>query len=146
MRRAVFYGMPTPRAEPIVAAIVNTSPDIVDMLRRALEPAGIVAVSVLSHQIREGAVDVDVFLTQHDPHVVVYDIAPPYDGNWNLFRHLSGRPGMRGRSIVLTSTNARQVEQLAGRDLRIYEIVGKPYDLDQVVQAVREAARSRLVD
>jgi hypothetical protein len=32
------------RTEPIVAAIFNTSPDIVDMMRRAFEPAGIVTV------------------------------------------------------------------------------------------------------
>ena len=129
---------------PSVAAIFNTSPDIVDLLRRALEPAGIVTVSALTHQIREGAVDLESFLKQHDPEVVVYDLAPPYDANWNLFQHLCRLPSMRGRNIVLTSMNARHVEQLAGKDHRIYEIVGKPYDLDQIVQAVREATRSRL--
>lgn len=127
----------------MVAAVFNTSPDIIDLLRHAFEPAGIVTVSVLSHQIREGVVDVEGFLRQHDPSVVVYDIAPPYEANWQLFQHISGMDVMRKRPIVLTSINTRHVEKLAGRGEQIYEVVGKPVDLDQIVRAVKEAARSR---
>jgi CheY-like chemotaxis protein len=130
---------------PLVAAIFNTSPDIIDLIRRALEPAGIVAVSVMTHQIREGVVDVEGFLRQHNPQVVIYDIAPPYDANWQLFQHISEMDVMRERHIVLTSTNARHVERLAGRHERVYEIVGKPLDLDQIVTAVKEAAHARPV-
>src|SRR3954466_3723360 len=107
-------------ADSVVAAIFNSSPDIVDMLRRAFEPAGIVTVSVLTHQIREGVVDIDAFLRQHNPNVIVYDIAPPYDANWQLFRHVCGMDAMRGRKVVITSTNARHVEELVGRDETIY--------------------------
>jgi len=128
---------------PLVVAVFNTSPDIIDMLRRAFDPAGIVVVTLLTYQIREGAVDVEHFLEQHDPQVIVYDIAPPYDANWALFRHLRELPAMHGRRIVLTSINRRQVEKLAGRDETIYEIVGKPLDLNRVVRAVKEAARQR---
>src|SRR5688500_15965242 len=98
----------------LVAAVINTSPDVVDLLRRALEPAGFVAVSALTHEIREGRLDFDRFLTQHNPTVVVYDIAPPYDANWQLFQHVSDLDAMRGRKIVLTSTNPRHVEELSG--------------------------------
>src|SRR4051812_38995275 len=135
----------SPERRPIVAAIFNTSPDIIDLLRRAVEPAGIVAVSVMTHQIREGAVDIEAFLQQHDPQVVIYDIAPPYDANWQLFKHISEMNAMRDRQIVLTSSNAHQVERLAGRHEKIYEIVGKPLDLDQIVKAVKEAAHARRV-
>jgi CheY-like chemotaxis protein len=128
---------------PTVAAIFNTSPDIIDLLRRAFEPAGIVVVSLLTHQIREGMVDAEAFLRQHDPSVVVYDIAPPYDANWHLFQHICRMEPMRTRPIVLTSTNSRRVEELAGREERIYEVVGKPLDLDEIVRAVKEAARAR---
>src|SRR5690242_19370360 len=113
---------------PTVSAVFNTSPDIVDLLRRALEPAGIVTVSLLTFQIREGIVDVERFLVQHDPDVIVYDIAPPYDANWQLFQHIRRMEAMRNRPVVLTSINPRHVEKLAGRDHRIYEVVGKPLD------------------
>lgn len=128
---------------PSVVAIFNTSPDIVNLLRRALEPTGFVTISALTHQIREGAVDVERFLQQHDPVVVVYDIAPPYDLNWQLYQHIRRVEGMRERRVVLTSTNAAHVEQYLGANDRVYEVVGKPYDLDQIVRAVKEAARWR---
>jgi DNA-binding response OmpR family regulator len=128
---------------PLVVAVFNTSPDIIDMLRRAFEPAGIVVVTLLTYQIREGGVDIEHFLSQHDPHVIVYDIAPPYDANWALFLHIRRLQAMQGRRIVLTSINRKHVEKLAGRDETIYEIVGKPLDLNRLVHAVKEASRQR---
>jgi DNA-binding NtrC family response regulator len=126
-----------------VAAVVNSSPDIVDMLRTALEPAGIVVVSALTFDIRDGRIDFERFLQQHDPTVIVYDIAPPYQANWQLFQHLCRMREMQSRQFVLTSTNPRHVEGLAGSHQRVYEIVGKPFDLDQIVRAVKEAAKAR---
>jgi len=132
-----------PRRKPLVAAVFNTSPDLIDMLRRAFEPAGIVVVTLLTFDIREGKVDLEQFLRQHDPRVVVYDIAPPYDANWNLFLHIRQLQVMAGRPIILTSINPRHVEKLAGRDETIYEVVGKPLDLHRLIHAVKEASRQR---
>ncbi len=126
-----------------MAAVFNTSPDLIELVRRAFEPAGIVVVSVLTFQIREAVVDLENFLRQHNPDVVVYDVAPPYDANWQLFLHIRSLDAMQGRKIVLTSINKKHVEKLAGRDETIYEIVGKPYDLNRLVHAVKEAARQR---
>jgi hypothetical protein len=44
---------------------------------------------------------------------------------------------------VLTTTNAAQVQKIAGADEHLHEIVGKPYDLGEVVRAVKEAVRQR---
>lgn len=129
--------------EPPVVAVINSTPDIVDMLRIAIEQAGVVVVSALTFEIRDGEVDLDHFVGQHQPRVIVYDIAPPYEANWNLFMHISAMPVMDGRQFVVTSTNATHVERLAGPQHHVYEIIGKPYDLGQVVQAVREAVRAR---
>src|SRR3954471_4242124 len=113
----------------LVAAVFNTSPDIVDLLRQALEPAGIVAVSVMTHQIREGAVNVEAFLQQHNPQVVVYDIAPPYEANWHLFQHICEMDAMRDRQVVLASTNAQHAERLGARKRKIFKVIGKPRGL-----------------
>jgi CheY-like chemotaxis protein len=130
-------------AGPIVAAIFNTSPDVVDTLRRAMEPAGIVVVSTLTFQVREGLVDIERLIRQHDPHVIVYDVAPPYDANWQLFEHMRALPAMRDRPLVITSPNAARVQDLAKRDQQVYEVVGKSDDLDRIVRAVKEASRVR---
>jgi DNA-binding response OmpR family regulator len=132
-----------PLRRPLVVALFNTSPDLIDLVRSAFEPAGIVVVSLLTFQIREGGVDLKNFLAHNDPDVVVYDIAPPYDANWHLFQHIRSVDSMKNRKVVLTSTNKKHVEKLAGRDETIYEIVGKPYDLGRLVRAVKEAARQR---
>jgi DNA-binding response OmpR family regulator len=129
--------------KPLVAAVFNTSPDLIDLVRRAFEPAGIVVISLLTYQIREGGVDLEQFLSHNNPKVVVYDIAPPYDANWALFQHIRSLRAMRGRKVVLTSINKKHVDKLAGRDETIYEIVGKPLDLNRLVHAVKEAARQR---
>ena len=130
--------------KPPVVAIINTSQDVVEMLRVALEFAGIVAVSAYSHQIRDGAVDIEAFMRQHDPRVVLYDIAPPYTSNWLLFQHLVGLPAFAGRPLVLTTTNKKHVDELASASkLRIFEIIGTPYNLSELVEEVRQALRSR---
>lgn len=98
---------------PTVAAVLNTSADVVDLLRRSLEQAGIVTVTGFTHEIRDGAIDFDAFIGQHNPDLIVYDIAPPYDANWRLFQHLSRRPVATGRQFVLTATNAAHVENLS---------------------------------
>lgn len=87
--------------------------------------------------------DFESFIRQHDPKVVVYDIAPPYEANFKLFQHLRAMPTVAGRQFVVTTTNKAQVEKLVGRDYRVYEIIGKPTDLDQIVRAVKEASRAR---
>ena len=126
-----------------VVAVINSTPDIVDVLRIAIEQAGLVVVSALTHEIRDGAVDVEDLVDQHQPRVIVYDIAPPYEANWRLFQHIAEMPVMANRQFVITSTNARHVEGLAGPQQHVYEIVGKPFDLGQIVQAVKEALRVR---
>ena len=70
---------------PPVVAVINSSRDVVDMLRIAMEDAGLVAVTALTDQIRDGEVDLERLVQHHDPSVVLYDIAPPYDANWRLF-------------------------------------------------------------
>jgi CheY-like chemotaxis protein len=129
---------------PDVVAVINTSPDVVDMLRLTLEHAGIAVVSAMTWEVRDGEVDLERLMQQHRPKVVVYDIAPPYENNWLLFRHIRSMDAMNDVHFVLTSTNSRQVEQFAkGEAQRIYEIVGKTFDLGAVVDAVREAMKAR---
>ena len=131
-------------AEPSnVVAVINSTTDIVDLLRIAMEQAGLVVVSALTPEIREGYVDLEQLMKQHEPKVIAYDIAPPYEANWNLFQHVAKMPVMQGRQFVITSTNARHVERLASPQDHIYEIVGKSDDIGRIVQAVKEALRVR---
>lgn len=127
-----------PSRVPVVA-IFNTSPDTVELLRVVLQEAGFVVVSAFTFDIRDGRVDLARFLDQTRPSAVIYDIAPPYDANWALFQTLRANSPLQQYRYVVTSTNAPYVQRLAGH-VQVHEVIGKPYDLDQIVQAARAAA------
>jgi hypothetical protein len=51
---------------------------------------------------------------------------------------------MEGRGLVLTTTNKKRLDETVGMDSEAFEIVGKPYDLHQIKNAIA-AARKRAV-
>lgn len=108
----------------------------------AIEQAGLVVVSTHVDAVRRGDSSLMDFVQEHDPDVVLYDLVPPYDRGWRFLEHLR-ETSMRGRRFVITSTNPKRAAELAGTSEDIYEIIGKPYDIDLIVDAVREASRSR---
>lgn len=125
-----------------VVALFNGNPDVLALVGRLLASAGFEVVSALIPDVRDGRLDVNRMMAQHEPAVVVYDIAAPYEENWAMLHQLRAT-AMRDRRFVITSANPARVERLAGRDERIFEIVDQPLDLDNIVHAVKEAARAR---
>jgi CheY-like chemotaxis protein len=96
-------------------------------------------VSAHLDDIKRGDVDIEAFMRQHRPAVIVYDIPPPYDRHWTFMIHMRNMPDVRGIPFVVTSTNERRLREIVETDTEVYEIVGKPYDLDQIVNAVDAA-------
>lgn len=124
---------------PPVVAVFNTSPDTVEMLRIVLEQAGFVVMGLYTYEARDGKIDLESMMRQHEPDVVIYDIAPPYDKNWREFQHLCAMPSMAKRKFVLTTTNERRVRESVNGDVpTMFEIVGKPYDLGLIVEQVKK--------
>lgn len=124
-------------------AVINSSEDTVDMLRMQLQHHGFTSV-VTAHvpDIKRGRTDFLAFLAEHDPAVLVYDISIPYEENWRFLQLLLSSGEMRGRQVIVTTTNKRVLEQLVGETNAI-EILGKPYDLELVIAAVERAIEQR---
>ncbi len=123
-----------------VVAVFNTSDDVVEMLRIALEQGGFVVVSAHLDEIRRGSVNLASFVEEHQPRVILYDIAPPYDRSWRFLEHVREADAMRGRAFVITTTNVARLREFVSAQTEAYEIVGKPYDIKAIVNAVRRAA------
>lgn len=126
---------------PPVVAIVNTNPDMVELLKAKIEQAGFIVLVMHIHDIRQG-LDIENMLHQHDPRVVVYDVVAPYERSWRFLEHLRVNTAFKGRQFVLTSPNVAQVRRIVGSDEMVYEVVGGD-EIDNIVQAVREASRAR---
>lgn len=125
--------MPTP-----VVAIINTSEEVIAMLALAFEDEGFTVVGEHARTLafRREEQSLQQFLELHQPRVVVWDIAPPYEENWAYFQQVQASGAFRGRGVVLTTTNKRVLDQLVG-ETRAIELVGKPFDLGEIVAAVR---------
>jgi len=131
--------MSADKDRPPVVAVLNSNDDTVEMLRLMLEVEGMLAVSAHLDSIKRGEFDFGNFLREHDPKVIIFDIAPPYDRTWMLFRHFRGIDAAKGRTFVLTTTNRDRVVEIAKPDQDVFEIVGKPYDMGLIVGAVKKA-------
>jgi two-component SAPR family response regulator len=126
-----------------VVAVINSNDDVVEMLRLSFEQAGFLVVSAHVDAIKRGETSLTDFVKVHKPQVIVFDVVPPYDSSFRFVEHLRETGVLDGSRFVLTSTNPKRAQELAGTTEEIYEIVGKPYDLDQITRAVKEASRAR---
>jgi DNA-binding NarL/FixJ family response regulator len=131
--------MSAPRYDAVVA-VINSSDDTVEMLRQCLTDHGFSSVVTGHvHDFKTGEDDFPKFVHTHDPAVIIYDISIPYDKNWTFLRLLLDSESMHRRKVVLTTTNKKRLEELVGAT-DAFEIVGKPYDLEMIVQAVKTAS------
>ncbi|HWJ55557.1 MAG TPA: hypothetical protein VNR90_05050 [Vicinamibacterales bacterium] len=120
-------------------AVINGLQDTIDMLRFVLEDAGFRVVDTQARDVRRGEVDLAEFVQRHDAAVVLYDIAIPYDENWRALQERRAAPALATTPFVVTTTNQRALEGVVGPTDAV-EIIGKPYDLHRIVEAVRRAA------
>jgi CheY-like chemotaxis protein len=124
-----------------VVAVINTNPDLIELLKVRIEAAGLVVLAIHVADNRAG-LDLGAVLTQHQPEAIVYDVVMPYERNWRFLQHLR-ETTLRNYRFVLTTPNAIAISRLVGRDEKVYEVLDDRADIDAIVQAVREAVRAR---
>jgi DNA-binding response OmpR family regulator len=132
----------TPPSPRHVVALFDASPDTAEMVQRMLDASGFNCLfGCQFSDLKKGRVDFARYLAQHEPEVVIFDIAPPYVENWEFFKALRDARMMEGRGLVLTTTNKERLDEAVGEDSEAFEIVGKPYDLGQIKVAIHAAMK-----
>ena len=128
-----------PSAMPVVA-VFNSSDDLIEMLRIAFERENFVVLSAHVSDVRRGTIDLKNLIEQHKPNVIVYDLIPPYDRQWQFLDHLRQTSPLDGIPFVITSCNEKPARELGGRDELVHEVLGRPFDVAALIDAVRRAA------
>jgi DNA-binding response OmpR family regulator len=126
-----------------VVALFNASDDTIDMVQALLTSSGSNQSLIWCHfaDLKKGVVDFGKYMTKHNPEVVIFDLSPPYDENWTFFKTMRDAKTMKGRGIVLTTTNKLRLDEVLGQDSHALEVVGKPKDLQQIDAAIRSETR-----
>jgi DNA-binding response OmpR family regulator len=123
--------------------VFNASDDTVEMLVTMLSQRGFRAVDGKVDHVKSGEVDFVAFIEAQKPDALIWDIAPPYDRNWNFFKLVRSISVLDRCAIVLTTTNKQHLDAITGHDTGAIEIVGKPYDLEHIVDTVTGAIENQ---
>lgn len=119
-------------------ALVNTSEEITNLLEAVFQMEGFRVVTGYTVDVKRGTLNFEQFAATHRPDAVIWDIAIPYEENWAFFQEVAASPAGQRCRFILTTTNKRALEGLVG-EVPAIEIMGKPWDLDELVNAVRRA-------
>jgi CheY-like chemotaxis protein len=119
--------------------ILNTSDDIVEMLRITLERAGFAVASGFIDDLQRGHLDLAQQFELHRPSVVLFDVSMPYDRRWGVLQRLRENPIADGLRFVLTSTNVHRLRQAVDTEEPVLELAGEDDDLASIAAAVRAA-------
>jgi hypothetical protein len=92
--------------------------------------------------VKRGRVDFTEYLTEHNPEVVIIDISPPYQENWQFFQTLRAAQAMKGRGLVLITTNKARLDAVLQEDSHAINIVGNTGVLLHIVTAIEAAANN----
>jgi DNA-binding response OmpR family regulator len=124
-------------------ALFNASDDTIDMVQNLLTESGSEQTLIWCHfaDLKKGNVDFGKYMDEHNPEVVIFDLSPPYDENWQFFKTMRDAKKMKGRGVVLTTTNKNRLDEVLGEDSRALEVVGRTKDLQEIDAAIKAETR-----
>ena len=123
-------------------AILNDSPHVLKLLCDWFRQHGHQCATRMVAEMSQAHVEVQQFLNEHKPDVVVYDLPMPYAGvELDLLDVIRATPSLQSQPFVITTRNKRKLEQVIGATSAV-EITGEPKDLRRLLKAVETAGTS----
>lgn len=117
--------------------VLNTSLDLTELVAETLKDEGYRVAWTTLNEVRHGTVDLESFLREHRPDVIIYDIGPPYDQMWGLFERLRGGV-LKPYPLVLSTGNLKALKEIVGVD-DLLEVNGQEADLSALIGRVKQA-------
>jgi DNA-binding response OmpR family regulator len=74
------------------------------------------------------------------PHIVVLDLMLPQVDGWSVLARAQELPADRRPKVILVSAVARAGDQVRAERLGVGSFLPKPFDIDELVRLVEEAA------
>ena len=130
------------QAQQATVAVLNSSPELIALMAQVLGDEGFETVTARVPDIQHGREDFLALMTEHAPDVVIYDVSPPYEENFNFLCLLMDTEVASASRFLVTSTDRTTVVDLAGPDFKP-PIIGKPFDLEDVIASVRQVLSPR---
>src|SRR4051812_30629424 len=90
--------------QPVVG-LFNASEETFKMVERMLVATSIQCLVCHFADLQKGQLDFTNYLATHNPAVVIFNISPPYDENWEFFRTMRDSRLMEGCAVVLMTSN-----------------------------------------
>lgn len=122
-------------------AVMNTSHEITEVLSELMRESGFDTCDMYTYKFKTGEVNFEEFIKENKPDVILYDIALPYKENYLLFKSLSSKEIVKNVPFILTTTNKNALQSLITVTSDVFEIVGKPYDLEELKNIVKKTVK-----
>ena len=121
-------------------AIIDANQDTVEMLACLLSGSGLEGIYGPAYAAHASTVDFVGYMDRYDPEALIWDIAPPYERNWGFFKLLRRIGPLQHRAVVLTTTDKVKLDTLVAQEPSAHlEVLGKPYQPELILQAVKRA-------
>lgn len=86
---------------------MDTVPDTMSIVQEMLKERGIKCSRVVITDLQRGKIDVLEYIAKETPDVILYDIAPPYQENWNYFKFL--RKAFPEIDFIVTTSSVKSL-------------------------------------
>ncbi len=117
--------------------IINSNIELIYAFEDWLLNEGCITKSVQVYDLKTKRVRLKNILREFNPDVILYDVSIPYEDNWSFFKKISNIEEAKNLRFVITTTNKRALDKMVG-PTNTTEILGKPFDLKEMEEAIRK--------
>lgn len=111
--------------------IINSNIELIQAFEDWLLNANCITKSIQTFDLKINKIRLKNILVEFKPDIILYDVAIPYEENWNFYKKISNIEEAKNLRFVLTTTNKRALESLVG-PTNTTEILGKPFEIKEM--------------